>query len=165
MRAPSYEPTPDSDAKGGQAGCYPDSKRRVPDHTPDGQRLATQFLLRPGFIGRHWEQRAAKSVNALLRVGVVSVERKALGIKDRGDREQFFAENWKQVTDEPWVFGTVSEGLILEFISEPDLRSCSLPVTMSKEMERLCDNEVTDLIRMSAIVEIVDYSKEEIMHT
>lgn len=30
---------------------------------------------------------------------------------------------------------------------------------MSKEMERLCDNEVTDLIRMSAIVEIVDYSK------
>ncbi|KAK4003718.1 hypothetical protein OUZ56_005473 [Daphnia magna] len=36
-----------------------------------------------------------------------------------GGRLQFFAKNWKRVTDDPWVLGTVSEGLKIDFISNP----------------------------------------------
>ncbi|KZS06356.1 Uncharacterized protein APZ42_030218 [Daphnia magna] len=71
-----------------------------------------------------------------------------------GGRLQFFAGNWKQITDDPWVLETVSEGLKIDFISEPTRGALPLPVAMSKEMGQVCDDEVASLISKRAIVEI-----------
>ncbi|KAI9554908.1 reverse transcriptase [Daphnia sinensis] len=76
-----------------------------------------------------------------------------------GGRLQFFAGNWKQITDDPWVLETVSEGLKIDFISEPTRGALPLHVAMSKEMGQVCDDEVASLISKRAIVEINDGSE------
>ncbi|KAK4005815.1 hypothetical protein OUZ56_010939 [Daphnia magna] len=92
--------------------------------------------------GRTWSRQATKHVY---------IRTKHFGV---GGRLQFFAGNWKQITDDPWVLETVSEGLKIDFISEPTRGALPLPVAMSKEMGQVCDDEVASLISKRAIVEI-----------
>ena len=50
-----------------------------------------------------------------------------------GGRLKFFAENWEEITSDPWVLRTVREGLTLKFKSRPPLSTVPIPVVLSKD--------------------------------
>lgn len=71
-----------------------------------------------------------------------------------GGRLLKFAKIWETVIDDLWVLDCVSEGLKLDFVETPSQTRLSSPVAMSKEMAKICDKEVKELLEKKAIVEI-----------
>ena len=75
-----------------------------------------------------------------------------------GGRLKQFVQNWREISNDPWVINTVSEGLWLDFQSPP-IQSFRFPeISMNAEQMALCDSEVEALILKNAIV----LSREEL---
>lgn len=70
-----------------------------------------------------------------------------------GSRLLKFAGNRVGITDDSWVLSTVSEGLLIDFLSEPVQFCIPSSVTMSDEMASVCDAEVDSLLTKRAISE------------
>ena len=69
-----------------------------------------------------------------------------------GGRLKNSAQNWREISNDPWVISTVSEGLWLDFQSPP-IQSFRFPeISMNAEQMALCDSEVKALILKQAIV-------------
>ena len=75
-----------------------------------------------------------------------------------GARLSLFADRWPEVTDDPWVLDTVTDGLKIDFISEPFQRSSPRDVSISGDMQAVCQAEICSLLRKGAIEEITDGS-------
>jgi hypothetical protein len=75
-----------------------------------------------------------------------------------GARLSLFADRWSKVTDDPWVLDTVTDGLKIDFISEPFQRSSPRDVSMSGDMQAVCQAEICSLLKKGAIEEITDGS-------
>ncbi len=60
---------------------------------------------------------------------------------------------WKSITKDPWVLKTVSEGLLLDFVSEPYQSNIPGNAAMNSTQWQLCDAEVSSLIEKGAIIE------------
>nr|ACB38666.1 reverse transcriptase [Daphnia pulex] len=75
-----------------------------------------------------------------------------------GARLLFFADRWKDITDDLWILEGLSEGVKLDFVNCPVQRSVPGPVAMSREMKKVCDTEVKELLAKQAIVEVTDGS-------
>jgi hypothetical protein len=63
-----------------------------------------------------------------------------------GARLLKFAKSWELITDDKWVLNSVATGVTLDFLKQPRQNSIPSPIPMSKEMEAVCDQEVTDLV-------------------
>jgi hypothetical protein len=75
-----------------------------------------------------------------------------------GARLSLFAYRWSKVTDDPWVLDTVTDGLKIDFISEPFQRSSPRDVSMPGDMQAVCQAEICSLLKKGAIEEIMDGS-------
>jgi hypothetical protein len=75
-----------------------------------------------------------------------------------GARLSLFADRWPEVTDDPWVLDTVTDGLKIDFISEPFQRSSPREVSMSGDMKVVCQAEICSLFKKGVIEEIKDES-------
>jgi hypothetical protein len=64
-----------------------------------------------------------------------------------GARLSLFADRWPEVTDDPWVLDTVTDGLKIDFISEPFQRSSPRDVSMSGDMQAVCQAEICSLLK------------------
>jgi hypothetical protein len=76
-----------------------------------------------------------------------------------GARLLAFAGQLSEVTDDSWVLDGIAQGIKLDFEALPTQLVIPPPVAMSKEMVKICDKEVEDLIRKRAITEVVDGSE------
>uniref|UniRef100_A0A0P6EQZ6 Reverse transcriptase/ribonuclease h/methyltransferase n=1 Tax=Daphnia magna TaxID=35525 RepID=A0A0P6EQZ6_9CRUS len=75
-----------------------------------------------------------------------------------GARLSVFADKWSEITDDPWVLKTISNGLKIDFLSEPFQRSSPRDVVMSDEMRAVCQTEIASLLKKGAVKEITDES-------
>ena len=82
----------------------------------------------------------------------------ASSVSHVGGRVKFFANNWKIVTSDEWVLKTVSEGLLIDFISPTKQFSKPRPIPMDAAMAEVCDKELTDLLAKGAVFLVTDSS-------
>lgn len=76
-----------------------------------------------------------------------------------GGRLVFFVDGWRNVTSDQWVIRLISEGLRIDFVSNPVQSIFPTSVAMSKEMQAICDKEVDDLLAKKAIIEIKEVAR------
>ncbi|EFX67321.1 hypothetical protein DAPPUDRAFT_115527 [Daphnia pulex] len=84
----------------------------------------------------------------------IQILRNTVVCENVGGRVLHFAKMWETVTDDRWVLDSVSNGVKLDFVETPNQTKLPRPITMSKEMASVCDQEVNDLLEKKAIVEI-----------
>jgi hypothetical protein len=84
----------------------------------------------------------------------IQILRNTVVCENVGGRVLHFAKMWETVTDDRWVLDSVSNGVKLDFVETPNQTKLPRPITMSKEMASVCDQEVKDLLEKKAIVEI-----------
>jgi hypothetical protein len=70
----------------------------------------------------------------------------------------FFADRWKEIMDDLWILEGLSEGVKFYFANCPVQRSVPCPVAMSREMKKVCDTEVRELLAKQAKVKVTDGS-------
>ena len=75
-----------------------------------------------------------------------------------GARLLEFANNWERITDDEWVLSTVSSGLLIDFLSEPVQHSLPRSVIMTVDMQKICDEELDNLLVKKAVTEVFDNS-------
>ncbi|KZS04167.1 Uncharacterized protein APZ42_032945 [Daphnia magna] len=68
-----------------------------------------------------------------------------------GARLSVFAGKWSEIPNDPWVLNTVSNGLKIDFLSEPFQRSSPRDVAMSEEMRAVCQAEIASLLKKRAV--------------
>ncbi|KZS19016.1 Uncharacterized protein APZ42_014682 [Daphnia magna] len=73
-----------------------------------------------------------------------------------GARMKSFANQWERITDDQWILDIVYNGLKINFLSQPFQRAFPPKVTMSEEMRKICQAEISSLIEKRAVTEIID---------
>lgn len=72
-----------------------------------------------------------------------------------GGRLKFFFAAWQEISNDPWVLQSISEGVKIDWVSTPLLNqpveTRKLP---SERLDHVCDNEVRDLLEKGAVVEV-----------
>ena len=68
-----------------------------------------------------------------------------------GGRLKFFADNWLLVSKDPWILEVVSNGLKIDFSSEPVQTFLPRTVTLSDKETEICDQEIASLLAKNAI--------------
>ena len=69
-----------------------------------------------------------------------------------GGRLRQFANSWREISNDPWVIDTVTNGLWLDFDSNPFQSFIRPEISMNEEQSSLCDQEIEALIGKGAIV-------------
>lgn len=75
-----------------------------------------------------------------------------------GARLLGFAHYWTTVTDDQWVLNTVTNGLVIHFLSPPVQHSLPHEVVMSDEMQSICNSELSSLLKKRAVTEVTERS-------
>ena len=71
-----------------------------------------------------------------------------------GGRVSYSLDNWKVITQDPWVLSVVKEGYQIEWVSKPCQMVPPFQPTFSPEMNSLVDTEVQEMILKGAIMEV-----------
>lgn len=69
-----------------------------------------------------------------------------------GGRLRQFANSWREISNDPWVIDTVTNGLWLDFDSNPFQSFIRPEISMNEEQSSLCDQEIEALIGKGAIL-------------
>ena len=72
-----------------------------------------------------------------------------------GGRIARFAQEWSQLTQDPWILATVCRGFELEFLSYPYQSHIPSNAVMSCQQKELCDQEIVSLLRKGATIKAV----------
>jgi hypothetical protein len=68
-----------------------------------------------------------------------------------GARLKLFLKEWRSVTNDPWILQIVDSGFRIDFISRPFQSADPGECSMSQQMQAVCDEEVSNLLRKKAI--------------
>jgi hypothetical protein len=68
-----------------------------------------------------------------------------------GARLKLFSKEWRSVTNDPWILQIVDSGFRIDFISRPFQSADPGECSMSQQMQAVCDEEVSNLLRKKAI--------------
>jgi hypothetical protein len=73
-----------------------------------------------------------------------------------GGRLRLFASRWREITQDPWVIRSVSDGYQVAFVEEPSQTVSPDPISMSAVLFTVCDQEVKSLLLKGAIEPVKD---------
>ena len=63
-----------------------------------------------------------------------------------GARLRKFGARWDSVTDDAWVLDTVTNGLLIDFVSFPEQDCVPGDIPMTELMSAVCDAEIISLL-------------------